>query len=531
DVVQRYNGLEGDLADRLSILEKALADSRSIQDSLDALLRWLDEKEKAFLRMEKGTVIVVKKEPLVENLQEYRPATRGTRNLQGQGGHVPGRIHLPDQEPQHPRTDPDVTVSKTGRLEKELDKFEEWLIPLLERLESAEFNDREIPELDEALQQISQDTDNHKRQYQDVHELGDELLSHPKAGDVSFVAAVLTNLEQNWRALEDVLTKRSEDLTLSKISAGTLMFFTLIAKCSLDKWSQQLDDRQAATKRYESKVRDVSFWIDGMESKLGKLDMTVQETRAVESQIQQLRPLQREISDYRPKIVDVNKVGAALDNMLRESKTALDTRRHYWSSQVGATLQTEWEPKQSRRRPSMDIQVDRSFREAEDTEVERELDVVNQRYDALERQMSDSLEDLHVIRLFAEKLEAVQNMQDWVTSVNVRLEEAKPTSQEVGGLSIELDAFHNVHSEVADYRPIILEIVHNAEQFLREHRDRLSPSLQNKLKSMTNNLRGEFEQVSVKSTEWLKDAQQLLEILRSEEQEQVSCKRSKRLLR
>lgn len=71
-MVQRYNGLEGDLADRLSILEKALADSRSIQDSLDALLRWLDEKEKAFLRMEKGTVIVVKKEPLVENLQEYR---------------------------------------------------------------------------------------------------------------------------------------------------------------------------------------------------------------------------------------------------------------------------------------------------------------------------------------------------------------------------------------------------------------------------------------------------------------------------
>lgn len=70
------------------------------------------------------------------------------------------------------------------------------------------------------------------------------------------------------------------------------------------------------------------------------------------------------------------------------------------------------------------------------------MDVVNQRYDALERQMSDSLEDLHVIRLFAEKLEAVQNMQDWVTSVNVRLEEAKPTSQEVGGLSIELDAFH-----------------------------------------------------------------------------------------
>lgn len=53
-------------------LQKALADCQSVQESLDGLLKWLEDKEKALLRMEKGTVIVVKKEPLVENLQEYR---------------------------------------------------------------------------------------------------------------------------------------------------------------------------------------------------------------------------------------------------------------------------------------------------------------------------------------------------------------------------------------------------------------------------------------------------------------------------
>ena len=41
--------------------------------------------------------------------------------------------------------------AKLVDLEKELDKFEEWLIPLIERLESADFNDRDIPELEDII--------------------------------------------------------------------------------------------------------------------------------------------------------------------------------------------------------------------------------------------------------------------------------------------------------------------------------------------------------------------------------------------
>ena len=36
--------------------------------------------------------------------------------------------------------------------EKLLDNLEEWLVPLLEELESADFNRKEIPELEETLQ-------------------------------------------------------------------------------------------------------------------------------------------------------------------------------------------------------------------------------------------------------------------------------------------------------------------------------------------------------------------------------------------
>ena len=44
-----------------------------------------------------------------------------------------------------------------------------------------------------------------------------------------------------------------------------------------------------ATKRYESKAKETNYWLDSMESKLDKLDLTVQEAKAVDLQIQQLR--------------------------------------------------------------------------------------------------------------------------------------------------------------------------------------------------------------------------------------------------
>lgn len=52
---------------------------------------------------------------------------------------------------------------------------------------------------------------------------------------------------------------------------------------------QQLEDRQLATKRYQSRSKEVNFWLDNMETKLGMLDLTVQEAKAVDLQIQQLR--------------------------------------------------------------------------------------------------------------------------------------------------------------------------------------------------------------------------------------------------
>lgn len=81
--VQRYDKLQGDIAKRLSDLQQALAQTASVQENLDMLLKWLDEAEKNVHKMEKGTLIAVQREPLVENMQEQRVCRRGEGDEKG----------------------------------------------------------------------------------------------------------------------------------------------------------------------------------------------------------------------------------------------------------------------------------------------------------------------------------------------------------------------------------------------------------------------------------------------------------------
>ena len=72
NIDQRYNDLHGQIGERLSSLQAALGRSRSVQDSLDGLLRWLDKAEKEAHVQDKGTVIKVEREPLQECAQNCK---------------------------------------------------------------------------------------------------------------------------------------------------------------------------------------------------------------------------------------------------------------------------------------------------------------------------------------------------------------------------------------------------------------------------------------------------------------------------
>ncbi|XP_071485355.1 uncharacterized protein [Diadema antillarum] len=250
-----------------------------------------------------------------------------------------------------------------------------------------------------------------------------------------------------------------------------------------------------------------------MEDKLGKLDLEVQDIQSVDLQIQQLKPLQREITDYRPKIVEVNKVGSALDGLLRDITQPLDTRRHYWSSQVGATLQTEWTlQKPKTKREGGRDETDRPFLE-EDTEVERELDTINRRYDDLNRHLADALEDLRIVRLCADKVDSLQSMQDWVNQVEVRLTDTRPTSQELQPLMREMDLYQLLYTDIEAHQQPILQCVEDIEQFLKNQGDRIGPNKSKLLRDRQCKLREQYDTVVTQSSNRQKTLTQAIENL------------------
>ena len=66
----RYQALQAHIADLLNKLNTALAGAQGLQGSLDSLLRWLDQAERDVTKMDRGTIVVAKREPLQENIEE-----------------------------------------------------------------------------------------------------------------------------------------------------------------------------------------------------------------------------------------------------------------------------------------------------------------------------------------------------------------------------------------------------------------------------------------------------------------------------
>ena len=57
-------------------------------------------------------------------------------------------------------------------------------------------------------QDLRRQIDNHRPPLKKIKQMGDELIKDTKAKDTSHVTAILTNVDINWKAFEDILVKR-----------------------------------------------------------------------------------------------------------------------------------------------------------------------------------------------------------------------------------------------------------------------------------------------------------------------------------
>lgn len=72
DIQDRYNRMERQVAERSNTLQMTRMQCLSLQDSLHSLLIWLEEKENTFDKLEKGTRMMIKRNALMEQLQQHK---------------------------------------------------------------------------------------------------------------------------------------------------------------------------------------------------------------------------------------------------------------------------------------------------------------------------------------------------------------------------------------------------------------------------------------------------------------------------
>ncbi len=233
DVSEKCTFMESQLAERNNHLQSALTQSYSVQEGIDGLLRWLDVAEKNTNRVV-NTPIAAKKEVLLELMQDqkyvmtdidsHKPTVDTlnetasklmktsdptlARNIQAKLDGVNARFNKISNSTRNHGDYLHKMFAKLSQLEDDVEAFEDWLLPFIEKVTSKELGRVDILEMGTKLLEMQRDIDVHRNQYQDIKVLGSEVTRDPKVSDKVRVVDTLANLNKNWESLEGLMQKR-----------------------------------------------------------------------------------------------------------------------------------------------------------------------------------------------------------------------------------------------------------------------------------------------------------------------------------
>ncbi|PIK50375.1 putative nesprin-1 [Apostichopus japonicus] len=256
---------------------------------------------------------------------------------------------------------------KLNDFEKALDELEDWMLPLLERVESKEFMQQELPVIQEQLRDNSKQFDSHRSLFQRIHEMARELMDHPKAMDVSEIKTMLTNCTMNWECLENALTKRNE----------------------------QFERKNASAKKFNTSYSEVGGWLGSSERKLDQMGPVGRDIKMLQSQISDL------------KITENGRLGAIYDRLISETEENINNRPHYRSTELDLSKPLD-------RRPT--TYTEPEYVEDKDTFVDIQVAEVKQRHENLQLLIVERLEDLELMLQFMERCGGVFGLLEWANT-------------------------------------------------------------------------------------------------------------------
>ncbi|XP_048523579.1 dystonin isoform X31 [Dendroctonus ponderosae] len=447
----KYNSLSGAIANRCQELDTALVQSQGVQDALDGIIDWLNQAENQFKNMQRPASLI--QERLEEQLREHRgfqsdidthissidsvylsanelivstSNARVAKQIEGKLTDVKTRFEKLFDRVQNRG----VFLGEVNRdlvaFNNQALKFEKWYSEIMEIIESRDLAKAPAEQYALQMKEIARNRDDNRALFEEVVQIGKELLNKRDVTDTTGVRDRVKNMESQWRDLENLMEEKTK---LSKLRA----------------------EQHSA---YETLKEQVLDWLSRMETKVTRLDLVAIHLETLRKQHDELKPISSEYKGYSSTIDKVNDIGNAYDSLIRGDRPESPSRRKGYSPTKrlsGRASQDARSPSPTKglsplspggssgfssRRSSQD-----GFHLEELSPVQQQLSEINNRYsllgvkindrqseiDQLREELKKQLDNLKTLSAFLEKTQrqlpkdVVPNTKDEADKLNKQI--------------------------------------------------------------------------------------------------------------
>ncbi|CAG0912338.1 unnamed protein product [Notodromas monacha] len=336
DLDGRYKVMDDAVKNLFQAIESALVQCQDIQDAIDSQVSWLNQLDNNLRATFKP--VSLNRERLNEQLQEHNMLQADVE------AHRPSIQSLTQSALQMIQTSYNPRLAKkleskfremTTRFEKTVEKvntrtilldevsrnldaylsgantFEEWFAEIEEILDSPDSNQLDVEALNARMMDVARSRDQKVHDFDVTLKVGRVLVNKKDITDATPIKEQMKSLEARWKQLAAVLEER---LKLNKSRA---------------------EQRHA----YDKLREQVLQWLSQMEKSVDSLQPVALEQDLLKKQLDALKPLVKEHTDYASTIDRVNELGSIYEATVRgETLDAAGRRRSSVSPTKRASL-------------------------------------------------------------------------------------------------------------------------------------------------------------------------------------------------
>ncbi|XP_037235799.1 microtubule-actin cross-linking factor 1 isoform X27 [Falco rusticolus] len=422
-IVSRFQSLSQQMAQRSDLLQKSIAQSQSVQESLESLLQSVAEIEKNLEREQPAALSsasiqdsLATSTKLKQDIARQKSCLEATREmvtrfmeaadsptasaLQGKLAEVTEHFGRLCQQQQEREDALKGLLPKVEQYEQLSEKLQQFTESRARMLASGNQPDRDIAHFSQQIQELNSELRQHQEDLATLEHLAAELGSYGFAPGASQQQEKLQSLKTDFLQLQKVAKEREKDAS----------------SCQ-----EQLDE-------FRKLVGAVRKWLRESEGKMPPAETSLG-TQELHQHRQQIQDLLEEWKGKGAHVEEIGRRGTLLENLIVEI-TAPNT-----PSKAGATLPA----------PGGSVGSVNGYHTCKDlTEIQCDVSDVSQRYQGLGAALRERQQQLSVM---LEKMQQVQeeasSMLKWLESKERTLSELDASSSPTKTETMRAQAEHN----------------------------------------------------------------------------------------